>query len=167
MKRIRIYDTPKCFSNLGDCSGLSKEARSRNQGSSQLTVWQWLTCVECKLTSQTTNSKQTKKRRNQDTSDYSKPQEKAGKAHTMRIKTIESSNKNFILNVGMEKEQKQELGWRVSVLPIPAFHCILCTCNNSQWWNAGMGNTDTLHPNSCSCSFSIPTSRIKFLLLVG
>ena len=23
----------------------------------------------------------------------------------------------------MEKEQKQELGWRVSVLPIPAFHC--------------------------------------------
>ena len=34
-----------------------------------------------------------------------------------------------ILNVGMEKEQKQELGWRVSVLPIPAFHCILCTCN--------------------------------------
>ena len=36
----------KCFSNLGDCRGLSKEARrwnSRNQGSSQLTVWQWLT----------------------------------------------------------------------------------------------------------------------------
>ena len=38
--------------------------------------------------------------------------------------------------------------------------------------NAGMGNTDTLHPNSCFCSFSIPTSeiqmyfRIKFLLLV-
>ena len=36
----------KCFSNLGDCRGLSKKARrwnSRNQGSSQLTVWQWLT----------------------------------------------------------------------------------------------------------------------------
>ena len=32
-------------------------------------------------------------------------------------------------DVGMEKEQKQELGWRVSVLPIPAFHCTLCTCN--------------------------------------
>ena len=33
----------KCFSNLGDCRGLSKEARiwnSRNQGR---TVWQWLT----------------------------------------------------------------------------------------------------------------------------
>ena len=30
-----------------DCSGLSKEARwnSRNQGSSQLTIWQWLTCT--------------------------------------------------------------------------------------------------------------------------
>ena len=28
------------------------------------------------------------------------------------------------LDVGMEKEQKQKLGWRVSVLPIPAFHCI-------------------------------------------
>ena len=27
------------------------------------------------------------------------------------------------------------------VLPIPAFHCTLCT-----WWNAGMGNTYTLHP---------------------
>ena len=33
----------KCFSNLGDCRGLSKEARRWNQGSSQLTVWQWLT----------------------------------------------------------------------------------------------------------------------------
>ena len=41
-------------------------------------------------------------------------------------------NKNFISDVGMEKEQKQELGWRVSVLPIPAFHhceplCVACT----------------------------------------
>ena len=26
-------------------------------------------------------------------------------------------------------------------------------------WNAGMGNTDTLHPNSCFCSLSIPTSK--------
>ena len=38
------------------------------------------------------------------------------------------------LNVGMEKEQKQELGWRVSVIPIPAFHyceplCVACTVN--------------------------------------
>ena len=36
-----------CFSNLGDCRGLSKEARrwnSRNQDSSQLTV-----CMGCRL----------------------------------------------------------------------------------------------------------------------
>ena len=38
-----------------------------------------------------------------------------------------TSNKNFILNVGMEKEHKQELGWRVS----PAFHCILATHNHN------------------------------------
>ena len=84
-KQIWKNETPKCFSNLGDCRGLSKEARrwnSRNQGSSQLTVWQWLTRVECKLTSRTTNSKRTKKRRQQDTSNYSKPQEKAGKVQT-------------------------------------------------------------------------------------
>ena len=37
--------------------------------------------------------------------------------------------KILFLDVGMEKEQTQELGWRVSVLPIPAFHCTLCTCN--------------------------------------
>ena len=51
----------------------------------------------------------------------------------MHIKTIQTSNKNFILSdVGMKKEQKQELGWRASVLPIPAFHhcepiCVACT----------------------------------------
>ena len=39
--------------------------------------------------------------------------------------TIQTSKKNLILDVGMEKEEKQELGWRVSVLPNPAFHCIL------------------------------------------
>ena len=63
-KRIRTNETQKCFSNLGDCSGLSKEARrwnSRNQGSSQLTVWQWLTRAhECKLTSRPRIQKQTK-----------------------------------------------------------------------------------------------------------
>ena len=43
-----------------------------------------------------------------------------------------------------------------------AFHCILCTCNtiiNSQWWNAGMDNTDTLHP--FLLFFSIPTSTVR------
>ena len=65
---------------------------------------------------------------------------------------------HFILDVGMEKEQKQELGWRASVLPIPAFHyCELLYALqvHSIQWNAGMGNTDTLHLNSC---FSYPTS---------
>ena len=45
---------------------------------------------------------------------------------------ISTSNKNLILKYFRcrdEKEQKQELGWRVSVLPITAFHCTLCTCN--------------------------------------
>ena len=63
---------------VADCR---RKQGGRNQGSSQLTTRQWLTCVECKLTSRTTNSKQTKKRR-QDTSNYSKPQEKAGKVQT-------------------------------------------------------------------------------------
>ena len=31
---------------------------------------------------------------------------------------------------------------------------------HSVQWNAGVGNTDTLHPNSTFCSFSIPTSEI-------
>ena len=51
-----------------------------------------------------------------------------------------------------------ELGWRVSVLPIPAFHVTLHV--PSTQWNAGMGNTDALHPNSCFYCFSIPTSKI-------
>ena len=59
----RTHDT-KCFSNLGDCRGLSKEARrwnSRNQGSSQVTVWQWLTRAHRgKLTSRPRIQKQTK-----------------------------------------------------------------------------------------------------------
>ena len=69
----------------------------------------------------------------------------------MHIKTI------------LGKRIEKELGWRVLVLPIPAFHhCeihyIMYVCN------AGM---DALHPNSCFCSFSIATSTIiKFLLLV-
>ena len=44
----------KCFSNLGDCRGLSKEARrwnSRNQGSSQLYGSGLHARIECKLTS--------------------------------------------------------------------------------------------------------------------
>ena len=37
-----------------------------------------------------------------------------------------TSNKIFILDVGMEKEQKQELGWRVSDYPFlhSTVHCV-------------------------------------------
>ena len=56
-------------------------------------------------------------------------------AHSHKTKQRTKTKKvvtKIILDVGMEKEQKQELGWRVSVLPIPAFHhcemlCVTCT----------------------------------------
>ena len=73
----------------------------------------------------------------------------------LRIETIHTSNKNFILDVGMEKEQKQEFNWGGYL-----YHSFLHSTTVSHYvlhvhsvqWNAGM---DTLHPNS----------RIKFLLL--
>ena len=40
----------------------------------------------------------------------------------MCMKTIQTNNKSLFLDLRMEKEQKKELGRRVSVLPIPAFH---------------------------------------------
>ena len=39
-----------------------------------------------------------------------------------------TTNKNFILDVGMEKEQKQELRWRVSFLHSTVY-CVLATHN--------------------------------------
>ena len=46
-------------------------------------------------------------------------------------KTIKTSNK-ILLDVEKEKEQKQEIGWRVSFLPIPAFHyCELSDCGSN------------------------------------
>ena len=79
-----------------------------------------------------------------------------------------NSNKNFILKYFRCKRTETGIGMEASVLPIPAFHhceplCVACTQCTVE---CRMGNTDTLHPNSCFCSFSIPTSRIKFLLLV-
>ena len=50
-KRIRTQNVSLTLAIVADCR--KKEGgRCRNQGSSQLTVWQWLTRVECKLTSQ-------------------------------------------------------------------------------------------------------------------
>ena len=43
----------------------------------------------------------------------------------------EEVTKFFILDVGMEKQQKQELGWRISVVPIPAFQCLGSYCSIS------------------------------------
>ena len=33
----------------------------------------------------------------------------------------------------------------------------VCVASTQSTQYTGMGNTDTLHPNSCFCSFSIPT----------
>ena len=61
----------------------------------------------------------------------------------------------------MEKEQKQELGWRVSVLPIPAFHCH----SGMQEWVIQIPSipilVSVLFPSLHQKYF-----RIKFLLLV-
>ena len=68
-------------------------------------------------------------------------------------------NKIFILKYVRCRDGKRtetRIGMEVSVLPIPAFH----HCE-PLWCNARMGNTDTLHPNSCFCSFSIPTSDLN------
>ena len=66
----------------------------------------------------------------------------------MSIKQHKIVTRIYFLDVGMEKQQVQELGWRVSVLPIPAFHHreIYMLHVHSIQYNAGMGNTDTLHP---------------------
>ena len=68
----------------------------------------------------------------------------------------------------MEKEQKQELGWRVSVLPIPAFHCtvymqhIMAHSGGMQEWVIQIPSIPIL----VSVLFPSLYFRIKFLLLV-
>ena len=81
---------------VADCR---RKQGGRNHGSGQLTVWQWLTRVECKLTSRTTNSKQTKERR-QDINNYTKPQEKAGKVQT-KANTANTFRPFFYNDVGV------------------------------------------------------------------
>ena len=74
----------------------------------------------------------------------------------------------------MEKEQKQELGWRVSVLPIPAFHhceplCVACTqCifySGMQEWVIQIPSIPIL-VSVLFPSLNLKYFRIKFLLLV-
>ena len=52
------------------------------------------------------------------------------------LTNVHAELQNCILDVGMEKEQKQELGWRVSVFPIPAFHHHELLHVHSIQWNA-------------------------------
>ena len=81
----------------------------------------------------------------------------------MRIKT---SNKNFILKYFRCRDGKRT-ETRIGMEGICITHSLYTVYmqhNGSQWWNAGMGNTDTLHPNSCFCSFSIPTSENKIFV---
>ena len=78
----------------------------------------------------------------------------------------DTSNKNFILKYFRCRDGKRtetRIGMEGicithSCIPLYTVYIYVhATHNGSQWWNAGMGNTDTLHPNSC---FSIPTSEI-------
>ena len=92
----------------------------------------------------------------------------------MRIKTIQTSNKNFILKYFRCRDGKRtetRIGMRVSVLPIPAFHhceplCVACTQCRVECRN---GYTDTLIPILVSVLFPslhLKYFRIKFLLLL-
>ena len=79
-----------------------------------------------------------------------------------------TSNKNFILKYFRCRDGKRT-ETRIGMEGICITHsCIpLYTVYMqhimAQWRNAGMGNTDTLHPNSCFCS-SIPTSKNKIFV---
>ena len=90
----------------------------------------------------------------------------------MRIKTIQTGNKNCILKhfrcrdgkrtetrIGME-------GICITHSCIPPLHCNYVLQVHNIQWNAGMGNTDTLHPNSCFPSLHLKYFRIRFLLPV-
>ena len=68
-----------------------------------------------------------------------------------------TSNKNFILKYFRCRDGKKT-ETRIGMEGICITHS--CIPLHSVQWNAGMGNTDTLHPNSCFCSFPIPTSEI-------
>ena len=80
-------------------------------------------------------------------------------------KTIQTSNKNFIPDVGLEKQQKQELGWRVSVLPIPKFHHselynYALHVHSIQWNAIQIHYIPILVSVIFPSLFSIPTSKI-------
>ena len=81
---------------------------------------------------------------------------------------MSTSNKNFILKYFRCRDGKRtetRIGMEGicithSCIPLYTVYMQHIMAHSGTWWNAGMGNTDTLHPNSCFCSFSIPTSEI-------
>ena len=78
----------------------------------------------------------------------------------MHIKTIQTSNKK-----SRWKNTETRIGMEGMYLYYPFLHSKLYYTypvhSGMQEWVI-----DTLHPNSCFCCFSIPTFKIKFLLLV-
>ena len=70
----------------------------------------------------------------------------------------------FFLDVGMEETRIGMEGISITHSCIPLYtNTILTHSGGMQEW---VIQIRTLHPNSCFCCFSIPTFRIKFLLLV-
>ena len=71
----------------------------------------------------------------------------------------DTSNKNFIIKYFRCKDGKRT-ETRIGMEGICITHSYPFLHSTVHCVHAGMGNTDTLHPNSCFCSFSIPTSEI-------
>ena len=94
----------------------------------------------------------------------------------MRIKTIHTSNENFVLKYFRCRDGKRTetiKNWDGGYLFYPFLHSTTVSHYvlhvHSVQWNAGMGNTDTLLPILVSVLFPslhLKYFRIKFLLLV-
>ena len=86
----------------------------------------------------------------------------------MHIKTIQTSNKNFILKYfGWKKNRNKN--WDGGYLYYPFLHSTTVKYNyvlqvHSIQWNAGMGNTDTLIPIFVSVLF--PSLHLKNKIFV-
>ena len=129
---------------VADCR---RKQGGRYQGSCQLTVWQWLS-VSLR-TSRTTNSKQTKKRRQQDTSNYSKPQEKVGRVQT-KVNT-------FFRALLLRRLSKSMWVWFRAHAHKNYLCCMYTVYSGMQEWVIQI-------PSIPICSFSIPMSRTKLYI---
>ena len=141
----------------------TKKWNSRNQGSSQLTVWQWLTRAHIVSLPHDHEFKTTEDTKILATiQNFRRRQERCRPKQTQPTLLLRRcgcgfvcmrSNKKFILDVGMEREQKQE-GICIT------FHCRMCTCNTIIISHSGGMQEWVIQIPSMF--FSIP----KFLLLV-